>query len=365
MINRIPQHLLMLAGFVLMLGSVSNSHAQDFEGKKITSVTIRYNGPRTVDEARIRGFMATRAGQIYSAARLDEDVRTLYESGLVDDIRFFAEAVGSGVKVIAEVKTRAKFIAVGFMGNTVFSDRKLAGVTKLKAGGVLSDEAILKARRNIQDHYRGFGYADVTVSHRVQAANVPGAAELVLIVNEGARSEVRKIRFRGNNSIQSHVLRNEMKTKQKGWFSFFTKSGRIDNVKLDEDLDRVLDYYRDRGYLRVTATVGRAPVEDGRVDLVITIVEGARFTVARVGFGKMTVFNASDLAPALTLNAGDGYSVTKMRADIRTIRSYYGSRGYADAAVSPDIRNVTATSVAITYRVVEGRRYRVGRVTIE
>src|SRR5210317_2105370 len=120
MINCIPQHLLMLAGFVLMLGSVSNSHAQDFEGKKITSVTIRYNGPRTVDEAKLRGFMATRAGQIYSAARLDEDVRSLYESGLVDDIRFFAEAVGSGVKVIAEVKTRAKFIAVGFMGNTIF-----------------------------------------------------------------------------------------------------------------------------------------------------------------------------------------------------------------------------------------------------
>ncbi|MCP5538041.1 MAG: outer membrane protein assembly factor BamA [Akkermansiaceae bacterium] len=365
MINRIAQHVLMVAGFVLMLGSVSTSHAQDFEGKNISSVSIRYNGPRTVDEARIRGFMETRAGQPYSAARLDDDVRSLYESGLVDDIRFFAEAVGAGVKVIAEVKTRAKIVAVGFVGNTKFSNKKLASVTKLKAGGVMSDEAILTARRNIQDHYRGFGYADVTVTHRIQAANVAGAAELVLIIDEGARSEVRKIRFVGNTAIQSHVLRNEMKTKQKGWFSFFTKSGRIDNVKLDEDLDRVLDYYRDRGYLRVSATVGRAPVDDGRVDLVITITEGARYKVARIGFGKMTVFQSSELAPALTLNAGDGYSVTKMRADMRTIRSYYGSRGYADAAVSPDIRNVTATSVAITYRIVEGRRYRVGRVTIE
>ncbi len=364
-INRIPQQLLMLAGFVLMLGSVSTSHAQDFEGKKITSVSIRYNGPPTVDEARIRGFMDTRAGLRYSAARLDDDVRSLYESGLVDDIRFFAESVGGGVKVIAEVKTRGKIVTIGFVGNTIFSDKKLASVTKLKAGGVMSDESILKARRNVQDHYRGFGYADVTVSHRIQARAAAGTAELVLVVNEGARAAVRKIRFQGNTSVQSHVLRNEMKTKQKGWFSFFTKSGRIDNVKLDEDVDRVLDYYRDRGYLRVTATVGRAPVKDDRVDLVITIREGARYTVARIGFGKLTVFNSSELAPALTLNSGDGYSVTKMRADIRMIRSYYGSRGYADAAVSPDIRNVTGNSVQITYRVVEGRRSRVGRVTIE
>ncbi len=364
-INRVPQHLTMLAGFILMLGSALTGNAQDFEGKKIASLGVRYNGPRTVDEAKLRGHMATKAGQRYSAARLDDDVRSLYESGLVDDIRFFAEAVGGGVKVVAEVKTRAKIIAVGFLGNTKFSDKKLASVTKLKAGGVMSDEAILKARRNIQDHYRGFGYADVTVDHKIQATNTPGTAELVLVVDEGARAEVRKIRFVGNTSFQSHTLRNEMKTKQKGWFSFFTKSGRIDNVKLEEDLDRVLDYYRDRGYLRVSATVGRAPYKDGRVDLVITIQEGSKFTVARVGFGAMRVFKASDLAPALTLNAGNGYSVTKMRADMRTIRSYYGSRGYADAAVSPDIRNVTATSVAITYRVDEGDRYKVGRVTIE
>jgi len=354
-----------LAGFVLMLGSVLTGNAQDFEGKKISSLGVRYNGPRTVDEAKLRGHMSTKAGQLYSAARLDDDVRSLYESGLVDDVRFFAEAVGGGVKVVAEVKTRAKIIAVGFLGNTKFSDKKLASVTKLKAGGVMSDEAILKARRNIQDHYRGFGYADVTVDHKIQATNTPGTAELVLVVNEGSRAEVRKIRFVGNTSFQSHTLRNEMKTKQKGWFSFFTKSGRIDNVKLDEDLDRVLDYYRNRGYLRVSATTGRAPYKDGRVDLVITIQEGSKYTVARVGFGAMRVFNASELAPALTLNAGNGYSVTKMRADMRTIRSYYGSRGYADAAVSPDIRNVTATSVAITYRIDEGARYKVGRVTIE
>jgi len=357
MTNRLPQQLLMFAGFILMLGSIATSHAQSFEGKKITSVTIRYQGARTVDEARLRGFMSTRAGQTYSAARLDDDVRSLYESGLVDDIRFFAEALGGGVKVIAEVTTRAKVMAVGFVGNTVFSDRKLAGVTKLKAGGVMSDETILTARRNIVDHYRGYGYADATVSHRIQPAEVAGSAELVLVIDEGARAEVSDIRFQGNTTFKSHVLRNEMKTKQKGWFSFFTKSGRIDSTKLDEDIDRVLDYYRNRGYLRTTASVERVPVEDDRVDLVITITEGARYTVASVGFGNMTVFDSSELAPAL--------SVSKMNGDIRRIRNYYGSRGYADASVSPDIRDVTATSVHITYRIVEGRTYKVGQVTIE
>ncbi len=363
--HRLPQQFLLFAGLVMLLAGASTATAQNFEGKKIVSVGVRYVGARTVDEARIRGNMSTRAGLNYSTTRLDDDVRSLYASGLVDDVRFFAEAVGAGVKVIAEVKTRGKIVAVGFVGNTKFSERKLANVSKLQAGGVMSDAAILTARRNIQDHYRGFGYADVTVSHRVQEAAVAGSSELIFVVDEGARAEVRKIRFEGNRVVQSHVLRNEMKTKQKGWFSFFTKSGRINVEKLDEDIDRVLDYYRNRGYLRATASVRREPADDERVDLVITVNEGAQYTIAKISFGKMTVFKAADLAPALTLTAGQGYSLKKMREDITTIRSYYGSRGYADAAVSPDITNVTATSVAITYRIAEGRRSRVGRVTIE
>lgn len=365
LLQRAPQQLLMLAGFVLMASSVATSHAQSFEGEKINSVTVRYIGPSTVDEARIRGYMSTRAGQTYNAARLDDDVRSLYESGLVDDIRFLAEAAGAGVNVIAEVKTRASVVSIGFVGNTKFSDRKLADVVELKAGGFMSDEDILGARRKVVDYYLGYGYADVRVSHSIQATDTPGSAELIIAIDEGTRAEIDKIRFQGNTAIKSHVLRNEMKTKQKGWLSFITKSGRIDATKLDEDLDRVLDYYRNRGYLRATASVAREVVEDDRVDLVITINEGARFTVAGVGFGKMTVFTPEELMPALSLLAGDPYSITKMRDDIQMIRKYYGSKGYADATVSPDIRDVTATSVTITYRVVEGDRYRVGKITIE
>ena len=365
-INRIPQLTMTLAGFVLFLGGAVTSNAQEFEGKKVTSVSIRYKGARTVDEARLKGHMSVRAGQDYSASRLDDDVRSLYESGLVDDIRFFAEEANGGVKIVAEVFTRGKIVAVGFTGNTKFKDRKLASITKLKAGGVMSDEAILTARRNILDHYRGYGYADIRVSHRIQPTQgAAGSSDLIFVIQEQGRTEIRKILFEGNNAVATKMLRKEMKTKQKGWLSFLTKSGRIDSTELDEDLDKLHAYYRNRGYLRVNIEFRRQPIEDGRIDLIGTVNEGTKYTVASVGFGKMKIFKAEDLAQALTLNAGNGYSAKKMNADIRTIRSYYGSKGYADASVSPDIRNVTANSISIVYRVSEGGRFKVGRVTIE
>lgn len=344
---------------------VGTLHAQDFEGKKISNVEIRYNGAKTVDEARLRNLMASKAGTNYRAENLDADIKSLYESGLVDDVRFLAEPMGGNVKLIAEVTTRPGLGGVGFVGNSIFSDQKLAKESKMKSGGALSDEQILEARRNIEKYYQGYGYPDVTVSHRIQATGQSGLSDLIFVIDEGAKNEVRKIRFEGNNNFTDPELRKEMKTKEKGWFSWITKSGRFESDQLDKDLDAILDYYRSKGYLRAKCPgMRRDPVGDGRVDLVIPIEEGDKYTVAGVGFGKMSVFKPEELYPSLTLVGNAPYSSKKMRDDITTIRSFYGSRGYADAVVAPDIKDAGPNRVNITYRITEGSRFRVGRVNI-
>jgi outer membrane protein insertion porin family len=348
-----------------VLALAGTLHAQDFEGKNISEVEIRYNGPKTADEARLRNLMTSKAGAQYRSENLDTDIKSLYESGLVDDVRFLAEPVGGSVKLIAEVTTRPFLDGVGFVGNTIFTDQKLAKETKLKAGGTLSDEQILEARRNIEKYYQGYGYPDVTVTHRTQATAQPGHADLVFIIDEGTKNEVREIRFEGVHAFSDPELRKEMKVKEKGWFSWLTKSGRFDSSQLDTDLDAILDYYRSKGYLRASSPgIRREPVKDGRVDLVIPINEGEKYTVAGVGFGKMSVFKPEELYPSLTLNGNDAYSSKKMRTDITTIRNFYGSRGYADALVTPDIRDAGPNRVNITYRITEGSKFRVGRVNI-
>jgi outer membrane protein insertion porin family len=111
--------------------------------------------------------------------------------------------------------------------------------------------------------------------------------------------------------------------------------------------------------------IRREPVGDGRVDLVIPINEGEKYTVKGLGFGRMTVFTPEELYPVLTLKDGDPYNSKKMRADMTSVRSYYGSRGYADATVTPDIRDAGPNQVSVVYRITEGSRYRVGEVNIE
>ena len=364
-ITRLRTFASRLALFAILFAATFHGqlYAQDFEGKNITEVTVRYRGAKTVDEARIRNLMSTKTGTQYRAERLDNDIKTLFESGLIDDVRFFAEPVGAGVRVIADVLTRPTINGVGFVGATVFSDQKLAKETKLKSGGSMSDSDILEARRNIEKYYQGYGYPDVLVSHRIQDTGQPGLSDLIFVIDEGTKNEVRKIRFEGNKVFTTPELKKEMKTKEKGWFSWLTKSGRFE---LDEDLDAVLDYYRSNGYLRASSPgMRRDPVGDGRVDLVIPISEGDKYTVAGVSFGSMTVYKAEELYPSMTLIGGDAYSSSKMREDIKTIRSFYGSRGYADALVTPDIKDAGPNRVTLKYQITEGSRFKVGRVNIQ
>jgi len=359
-----PLRKLGLAGFSALI-AMQPLVAQDFEGKKITGVDVTFSGPKTVDAARIRNFMSIREGQLYDSSKLDDDIRSLYESGLVDDVRFLAEQSDSGVRLIAEVATRPSLAGVGFVGNTVFSDRKLAKESGLEAGGPLSDQKIISARRKIEEAYQSSGYPDVDVNYRSQESEQQGYADLVFVIEEGVRNEVRKIRFEGNQAFSDIDLRREMGTKQKNIWSFFTKAGKLDNDRFEEDLDKIVDFYRSNGYLRArVGDVQRIPVKDGRLDLSIPIEEGVKYTVAGVGFGKMSVFTAEELMPALRLTGGKAYSAKKMRDDIQTIRSYYGSKGYADASIVPDIRDAAGDSVNIIYKVSEGGRYKVGRVNI-
>jgi outer membrane protein insertion porin family len=359
-------HRVSLIALLFVSSFSSHLMAQDFEGKNITEVSIRYRGAKTVDEALIRNLMATKAGTKYQAEQLDNDIKTLFNSGYIDDVRFLAEPAGNGVRVIADVLSRPTINGVGFIGNTVFSQEKLAKETKLKSGGAMSDEKILEARRNIESYYQGYGYPDILVSHRIQETGQAGVSDLIFIIDEGSKNEVRKIRFEGNTIFTTAELKKEMKTKEKGWFSWLTKSGRFESTALDDDLDAVLDYYRSKGYLRASSPgIRRDPVGDGRIDLVIPINEGEKYTVAGISFGKMSVFKSEELYPSMTLIGGDAYSSSKMRDDIKMIRSFYGSRGYADAMVIPDIRDAGPNKVDIKYQITEGSRFRVGKVNIQ
>lgn len=354
--------------FLVLFTSAQNVAAQDdLEGKTISSVSVRYSGAKTVAKQRILDNMSSKAGQKYSSENIDNDIRNLVAKGLVEDLEILVETNGNSLKLIVQLKTKTSLVGVGFIGNTKFKSKELLEHLDFKPGVLITDALMLEGKNKILKKYNNSGYPDVVIEEpRIVPTDRAGYSDLKYIIDEGQKSIVRKIKFAGNRNIASHTLRNLMKTRQKGIFSFLTKSGIIDLDKLDDDLELVLEHYRNNGFLKVSSPgFSREPVKDGRIDLILNINEGAKYKVNQVAFGPMKIFKPADLAPALRLSAGTAYSSKKIKADVKTIRSYYGSKGYADARVLPEIKPAGGTNVNVIYRVTEGKFFRVGKVTIE
>lgn len=346
-----------------------------FEDKRVTSVTFSYSGSATLPEARLRDVVQTRAGGKYSSLRINSDLERLIQLGLVDpDTRVSANPSGSGVRVVFHVRAAKVLSGVSFTGNHEFDQADLRELCKLKSGSVINDRSLALARAEIIKAYEEAGYPDARVDWRVQATANGAYNDVYFVVKEGREQSMNAINFHGNTAFDSQQLHHVMKTKERGIFTWFTKSGRINREQVDDDLQRIVTHYRNYGYLRarikdVQYRASSNPTGRQRIYMDVTLEEGPRYKVRNVSFGRLSVYTPKQLEKGLSMWNGDIYSLRKVSDDVTMIRSYYGAKGYADAEVRPDITEAGVDAngfrlIDIRYDVEEGNRYLVGRINV-
>lgn len=367
----------------------ANDHVYD--GKTVKSVRIRYiSGKAVLPEQRLLDVVQTRSGTKYSSVRVSEDLERLIKNGFIDgDARVAVEPTGGGVRVIFEVRPTNVMAGVGFTGNTYFDDEELReGLTESTAGGLkpytspstlssgtaFNDQRLAAARARIIQMYKEAGYPDTKVSWRYKNTARAGYSDVVFDIQEGREVRMMNIDFEGNTAFDDVQLRQVMKTKERGLFTWFTKSGRVDREQVEDDLAEVVRLYRNYGYLR--ARVGKVEYFDrGKSDgpqkltMRVTIEEGPMYKVRNVSFSGNNVYSADQLMKGMSMIGGDIYSLQKVSDDSVMIRRYYGAKGYADADVRPDINEVGVDEkgrrlVDINYQVHEGGRYAVGKINV-
>ena len=192
-----PPTLSMLRAFRYLLASslwltfascASDPSGPATEGKQISRLTIHQEGSRSVDEARLRSHINSKEGSTYNSEQIDTDIKSLYESGLVDDIRFRAEPDGDKVEVIAVATLRPPFgPGVGFVGNSMFSDQMLARVTQIKPGDKATPKTLARACRNISAFYRQHGHHATATTRDIDDEGT--GPDLIFIIQEHSTFE--------------------------------------------------------------------------------------------------------------------------------------------------------------------------------
>jgi outer membrane protein insertion porin family len=367
---RPPPFALWIASFCALFGAVL-ARAQTPQAPAgppiIRSMEVEYTGPATISKDRILAQMRTKVGQPYSNEVVQEDIKALYKTGYIRNVRIFAQPQGDGVKVIVAVQSRAIIREIEITGAEHVSPKRLRKEIKVRLNRAVDEQQLEDARQKIIDIYQGRGYTDVSVQFRIDPIDEQrGTARVVFTVNEGAKGAISEVRFEGNAHFSQRVLRKQMKTRGRTLIYFMDKTGRLDEAQLEQDLDKIREFYQDHGYIDVEIKdVRKERTAKGPMIITIVIAEGPQYHVHKLTISGYHETTEAKIRALLKMKEGSVYSPKQLRDDAKLVADAYGSGGYVDLVITPEGTSAGPGLIDVHYNIEEGTRSFVNRINIE
>ena len=333
----------------------------------IRAMEVQYTGPATISQERILAQMRTKVGQVYTNEIVQEDIKALYKTGYIKNVRIFAQPEGDGVKVIVAVQTRAIVREIEINGAEHIKPKRLRKEIKVQLNHAVDEQALEESREKIIEVYQGHGYNNVSVEFRVDPIDEKrGTARVVFTVNEGVRGAISQVRFEGNEHINAGTLRKQMKTRGRTLIYFMDKTGRLDEVQLEQDLDKIREYYQNKGFIDVgIKEVRRDRTPKGPMIITIVIVEGPQYHVRKLTITGYEHSTDARIRAFIKMKEGSIYSPKQLRDDAKAVADAYGSGGYVDLVITPEGTPAGPALIDVHYAIEEGTRSFVNRVNIE
>ncbi len=359
-----------------------------FEGKEILSIGM--TGLKKFRAEGILPAIETRRGTRLLAATVRDDLRFLWSKYKIK-ARFMVrgslpgEKQGVHVRIVGREFT--SYSKIAFRGLRHFTDEQVRTLLKIDEGEAPTELSAYNQARLLEGRYRQEGYLFAHVQIIPDAKN----DILTLAVDEGPEVKVREIRFVGNRSYPTGAFLG-LRWNLLGSAGVQSKPGMLSDAifvqkNLDEDLDRLREWYRSRGFLDAVVELQKLDFVRDRtgVNISIRIIEGKRYRLRSVSFDQTPVdektkpaFSVAELRKVIQIHAGDYFAQERIERDQRQIAKHYGQHGFPrwqdyrnlDRSTTFDVLEPTiivdpeAAMVDVVFRIQEGSPKRLRTVKI-
>jgi len=370
--------------------------------KSADATTIIANtGLRVNDEITIPSDQANNA------------IKRLWNLGIFEDVQLEIEkSLADGIFLSIRVKEYSRLEKIEFVGNDELSEDDLNKKVSLVRGQTLKPQEISRIITKIKTQYEEEGFLnaqiipnrfvffqadtsddEITITWRNEkdlskeytttyelemaktANSIARVKERILIVmniDEGEEVTVNQIRFNGNEAFEDDDLKSEFdETGESKWWKFW-KSAKFKKDKFEKDKDLLQKFYLNKGYRDFTVLRDTIILSDDKktLDVVLDVYEGNQYKVRNIIWEGNSVYPSEELDARLDLKRGAVFDYAKFEQNLRfnekqtDVSSLYQDNGYLTAQVDPKEEKVAADSVDIRIKVVEGSRFKVGKVDI-
>lgn len=346
-----------------------------YDGRYVASVSFLVAQPGSDDflpadpatDQLVRNQVRTGKGsREYSQTIAASDIARLNRLGRFSSVEHvIAPRPDGSVDIVFKFQRQPVIADVQVSGNRRIGTDRIAREVQFLAGTPVDRFELDRAARAIEDLYRnrGFHLAGVTVN----LDELQNTGVVLFEIREGLRTRITDIRFEGNASFRTDLLRREIQTRESGIIS----RGPLDDDILRADERSLARYYKERGYLdaRVGSLVTTSP--DSREAIVtIYIEEGPLYTLRNIVAHHFDtegspVLSKEQIIGLVDMKPGDTYSHLKVENAVELVRSAYGQMGYTDVLVQrQEIRDPARPLVDLVLGIRPGRPFRTGLVQI-
>lgn len=388
---------LLVLAFTCSFAAAAHGQAQMQVGtppapRDIGSIEVEFIELENVNEEVVRLNMQSRPGDQYDEARIDSDIRALYRTGLFEYIEVKRDFRSDGeVDLLVQVRPKYRVSAVEFVGNERVSDRRLRreatiepsmafeeprtrflglGRRRSDQTVVALDERVVRMDADaIHEFYQSRGFSEATVTHEIERDPETGFGRVTFHIHEGPRVRIVRVDFEGNETLSTRRLRRVMETKSWNIFAFLTGRGRLKDDVLEDDLERLRDFYREEGFLDIEISPDDITFDylsDRHLVLRLKVREGRRYQVGKIEIAGNELYTAEELREELELRPGDWYGPSKMDDDVERLQDYYGKDGRLETEVQASRHpQVESTDIDIHYEIEESGQFFLESIDIE
>lgn len=329
-------------------------------------VRIDIVGNRKVGKDAILAVIKSEVGKPFDMETVQSDIKSIYKMGYFKDVQADVKDLLNGNLLTFFVVEKPYVIRIFFKGNKELKREdispKLAGLKYT----ILNTDKINKAVEELKAEYANNAFYGAKIDYKVELLEGNEAA-IHFYIQEGKKGYIKKITFVGNKHIKSRKLKKVIHTKKRGWFSWFTGTGKLNREILKMDVEMIKAAYYDRGFLEVKVDDPIVKVSKNGKSIFITfkIHEGAQYKVSSVGVRGDLLKPKKEIMKLVKVKSNAIYSSSSVRSDIMVLTDLYADQGYAYADVAPitrlDRKNKT---VKIVYDISKGQQNYFGKIRI-
>ena len=352
-------HLLMPLALVSAMAVVQQAYAAD----EFLARDIRIDGLVRLTPASIYSMLPINSGDRVSDPVIAEAIRTLYASGLFDDIKAYKEKDVLVFKVVE----RPVISKLEFKGNKLIPKEALEqGLKKMgiAEGEVFKKSALQTIETELEQQYiqQGRYDADVTVETVARPNN---RVELKLNFNEGTAAKVFDINIIGNTVFSDSDIKQVFAVKESGWASVVTRNDRYAREKMAASLEALRALYLNKGYINFNIINSQLNISEDKkhIFIEVSVDEGSQFKFGETKFLGDALYKPEELQMLKLYKDGETYSQEKVNAVKQLLLRKYGNAGYyyAEVNIVPEINNQTGI-VNLNYYINPGQQVTVRRI---